>query len=125
VRGEQIVVECGRVTGVATGRGRIDTECVVLAAGVWSRELAATAGFELPVEPERRSMYVTEQAPQFPKRLPLTIDFSTSFYFHREGEAILFGGREQSLDDLAPHAAGRLPRLADLEVRHTLWGSTR
>ena len=121
-RVERIVVEGGRVTAVDTRRGRIETECVVLAAGIWSRELATTAGFDLPVEPERRFMYVTGAAPQFPERLPLTIDFSTSFYFHREGEAILFGGREQSLDELAPHAARRLPALADLDIRHTIWG---
>jgi sarcosine oxidase subunit beta len=119
---ERIVVVSGRVAGVETRRGRIETECVVLTAGIWSRELAATAGLDLPVEPERRFMYVTEKAPQFPERLPLTIDFSTSFYFHRESESILFGGREQSLDDLAPHAAGRLPALAELEVRHTISG---
>jgi sarcosine oxidase subunit beta len=110
------------VIGVETRRGRIDTDCIILTAGVWSRELAATAGFDLPVEPERRFMYVTGAAPDFPERLPLTIDFSTSFYFHREGESILFGGREQSLDELAPHAARRLPALAELEVRHTMWG---
>ena len=53
---ERIVVERDRVTGVETRRGRIETGCVVLTAGVWSRELAATAGFDLPVEPERRFM---------------------------------------------------------------------
>ena len=119
---DRIVARDGRVTGVETRRGRIDTDRVILTAGVWSRELAATAGFDLPVKPERRFMYVTGGAPDFPKQLPLTIDFSTSFYFHREGEGILFGGREQSLDELAPHAARRLPALAELEVRHTMWG---
>ena len=119
---QRIVVESGRVAGVETARGRVDTGCVVLTAGVWSRELAATAGLDLPVEPERRFMHVTGVAPGFPERLPLTIDFSTSFYFHREGEGILFGGREQSLDELAPQAARRLPALAELEVRHSIWG---
>jgi sarcosine oxidase subunit beta len=119
---ERIMVEGNRVRGVETARGRIETDCVVLTAGVWSRDLALTAGLDLPVEPERRFMYVTERAPRFPERLPITIDFSTSFYFHREGEAILFGGREQSLGDLAPHAARRLPALAELEVRHTISG---
>jgi sarcosine oxidase subunit beta len=119
---ERVVVEGGRVTGVESARGRIGTDRVILTAGVWSRELAATAGFDLPVEPERRFMYVTGEAPDFPERLPLTVDFSTSFYFHREGEGILFGGREQSLDDLAPKAARRVPSLAELDVRHTMWG---
>src|SRR5262249_8725186 len=63
---ERIVVEHGRVTGVQTANGRVETECVVLTAGVWSRELAATAGFDLPVQPERRFMYVTKEAPDFP-----------------------------------------------------------
>src|SRR5919204_1078109 len=117
---ERIVVEGGRVTGVKTARGWIDTDCVVLTAGVWSRELAATAGLDLPVEPERRFMHVTKDAPHFPERLPLTIDFGTSFYFHREGEGILFGGREQSLADLAPHAARRVPPLAQPEVRPSM-----
>ena len=119
---QRIIVEGNRVTGVETGHGRVDTGCVVLTAGVWSRELAATAGLDLPVEPERRFMYVTNSAPHFPERVPLTIDFSTSFYFHREREALLFGGRDQSLDDLVPHAARRVPALAELEVRHTIWG---
>jgi sarcosine oxidase, subunit beta len=117
---ERIALEGGRVVGVETVRGRIETDCVILTAGVWSRELAATAGFDLPVEPERRFMHVTEAAPEFPGRLPLTVDFGTSFYFHREGEAILFGGAE--LDELAPVAARRLPALAELELRHTMWG---
>jgi sarcosine oxidase subunit beta len=119
---ERIVVEGARVTGVETKRGRIDADRVVLTAGVWSRHLAARAGFDLPVQPERRFMYVTGKAPHFPERLPLTIDFSSSFYLHREGEGILFGGREQSLDDLAPQAVRRLPALAELEVRHTISG---
>jgi sarcosine oxidase subunit beta len=119
---ERIVVDSGRVAGVETKRGRIETDCVILTAGVWSRQLAATGGFDLSVQPERRAMYVTGKAPHFPERLPLTIDFSSSFYFHREGEALLFGGREQSLDELAPQAARRLPALADLEVRHTISG---
>jgi sarcosine oxidase subunit beta len=119
---EQIIVEGGRVAGVKTPSGRIGTDRVVLTAGVWSRALAATAELDLPVESERRFMHVTGEAPHFPKRLPLIIDFKTSFYFHREGDGILFGGREQSLDDLAPQAARRVPALAELGVRHSMWG---
>jgi sarcosine oxidase subunit beta len=113
----RILVDRGRVTGVETPRGVIATERVVLAAGVWSREL-----HDLPVEPERRFMFFTEDAPQFPRELPLTIDFATGFYFHREGAALALGGREQSLEELAPVAARRLPALEELGIRSSWWG---
>ncbi len=118
----RILVEDGRVAGVETTRGTIRTERVLLTAGVWSRELAATAGFDLPVTRERRFMFFTEEVPSFPRELPLTIDFSTGFYFHREGPSLAFGGREQSLEELAPVAARRVPALAELGVRSSWWG---
>jgi sarcosine oxidase, subunit beta len=113
----RIVCRRGRVTAVETERGRVATERVVLAAGVWSSELLA-----LPAERERRHMFFTAEAPGFPERLPLTIDFATGFYFHREGAALALGGREQSLEDFAPVAARRLPALEDLGVRSSSWG---
>jgi sarcosine oxidase subunit beta len=113
----RVLVEDGRVVGVETARGTVRTERVLLTAGVWSTEL-----FDLPVERERRFMFFTDDAPAFPRELPLTIDFSTGFYFHREGGGLAFGGREQTLEELAPVAARRLPALADLGVRSSWWG---
>ena len=95
---------------------------MILTAGVWSRELAATCGLDLPVTPERRYMFFTEDAPSFPARLPLTVDFGTGFYFHREGAGLAFGGREQSLEALAPVAARRLPALEELGIHSSWWG---
>jgi sarcosine oxidase subunit beta len=118
----RILVQDGAVVGLETARGLIRTEKVICAAGVWSPALVATAGFELPVEPERRWMFFTEDAPDFPQQLPLTIDFSTGFYFHREGGALTFGGREQSLEELAPIAVRRVPSLETIGVRSSWWG---
>ena len=118
----KILVSGGRVTGVETAQGVISTDRVICAAGVWSRELAATAGVDLPVDPEKRWMFFTEEAPAFPRELPLTIDFSTGFYFHREGDSLVFGGRQQSLEELAPHAVRRVPSLEDMAVRSSWWG---
>jgi sarcosine oxidase subunit beta len=118
----RIAVSNGQVTGVETERGTVATDRVVLAAGAWSGELSATAGFELPVEPERRYMFFTEATPAFPRELPLTIDFSTGFYFHREGDGLVFGGREKSLEELAPVATRRLPALEQIGVRSSWWG---
>lgn len=115
-----IDVEGGRVTGVATPRGRIATATVVCAAGAWSGEVASLAGVDLPVRGERRFMHYTPESGGLPRSLPLTVDFSTGFYFHSEGPGLVFGGREEALDDIAEHAMHRLPLLAELPVQ-TSW----
>jgi len=39
----------GRVVGAQTGRGTVQAEQIVLAAGAWSRELASSVGLQLPL----------------------------------------------------------------------------
>jgi sarcosine oxidase subunit beta len=119
---ERIVVLDGRIEAVETSDGRIETSCVVCCAGVWSPEIARTAGVEIPVVGEARHMWFTPSAGGLREEAPLTIDFSTSFYFHREGPGIAFGGREPSIEEVAEHAARRLPALADLPIQSTWWG---
>jgi sarcosine oxidase, subunit beta len=117
-----IAVDGGRIVGVETAEGRIDTDTVVCCAGVWSREVGALAGVSLPVEGEARSMWFTPQDGGLPEQVPLTIDFSSGFYFHREGPGLAFGGRERELEEIAEAASRRLPVLADLPVQSTWWG---
>ena len=117
-----IHVAGGRVVGVETERGRIATEIVVCCAGAWSAEVGAMAGVEIPVHGEPRWMFFTPEDGGLPERLPLTIDFTSGFYFHREGPGLVFGGREQTLEDLAEPAARRLPALVDLPVQSSWWG---
>lgn len=54
-----LVVEQDRVTGVVmTDGSKIRADIVVVCAGAWSRDLLATAGVEIPVEPVMRTVYV-------------------------------------------------------------------
>jgi glycine/D-amino acid oxidase-like deaminating enzyme len=117
-----IEVRAGRIEAVETSRGRIATGIVVCCAGMWSSEVGRLAGVELPVTGEARHMWFTPEDGGLPDRLPLTIDFSTGFYFHREGPGLAFGGRGRALEDVAEAAARRLPVLAELPVRSTWWG---
>lgn len=119
---EGIEVAGGRITGVVTSGGRIATGTVVCAAGVWSKEVAALAGLELPVQGEARWMHYTPRGEAFPALVPLTIDFTTGFYFHREGQGIAFGGREATLEELGGPATKRLPIIEELPVQSSWWG---
>jgi sarcosine oxidase subunit beta len=117
-----IVVRDGRIAGVETADGVVGTDTVICCAGMWSREVGAFAGVPLPVDGEARSMWFTPEDGGLPARLPLTIDFATGFYFHREGPGLAFGGRSRALEDVAEAAARRLPVLTELPVQSSWWG---
>ena len=111
---EGIDHEGGAITGVRTTAGTIATDTVVCAAGAWSREIGAMVGVDLPVTPERREIVVTEPVPGLDPRTPFTIDFATTFYFHREGPGLLMGISDP---ELLPDAVGRrAPGLSDVGV---------
>jgi sarcosine oxidase subunit beta len=86
-----IDVNGGAVTAVRTARGTVSTSTVICAAGPWSRAVAAMAGVDLPVQPVARPIWYTEPMPSRPDHVPMTIDFTTGFYFHSEGPGLLFG----------------------------------
>jgi glycine/D-amino acid oxidase-like deaminating enzyme len=81
----------GRVTAVRTSDGAIGCEVVVNAAGPWAGAVAALLGLDVPVQPYRRVVYVTEPFPLIPGPLPLTVDVGSGFYMRKEHENLLFG----------------------------------
>lgn len=91
-----IEVAEGRVRGVRTLEGEISTPLVFCCAGAWSAEVGRMAGVDLPVSPYRRHVFVTGPFPQVPRTNPMTVDFATSFYFHPEGDGVLFGMSDRS-----------------------------
>ena len=90
--------------------GTIEADTIVLAAGPWSGEVAATAGIALPVEPRRRSVFVFDCREALPL-LPLTIDPS-GVWFRPEGRFHIGG---------TTPAPGNDPAGAPLEVQHAEW----
>jgi sarcosine oxidase, subunit beta len=116
-------IERGRV--VAGGRV-IETDCLVCAAGTGSRALGELAGVELPVTPERRRIAYTGALPI--DEPPMTIDFASGFYFHREGPGLLFGTRDvcdtqdEWLERAAPLLRRRAPLLLDAPIAGGWWG---
>jgi sarcosine oxidase subunit beta len=124
-----IALDGSIVRGVETTLGSIETPTVVCAAGVWSPKLAHAVGLELPVEPYLREVGFTGPTAGLPDQIPLTVDFTSGFYFHREGPGLLFGmaDREQPagldaptdpawLESVMAVAERRLPSLLDMGI---------
>ncbi|PTM96774.1 NAD(P)/FAD-dependent oxidoreductase [Streptomyces sp. VMFN-G11Ma] len=80
-----------RVTAVHTDRGRIDCATVICTTGAWSARIGDMAGLHLPVRPVRRQLAFTEPLVPPAPRIPFTIDFTSSAYFHNSDDGLLFG----------------------------------
>ena len=71
----------GKVKSVKTSRGEIECGKVVLCAGAWARDLAKTAGVDLPVEPQKRQIVWAKSETDLPENLPMVIDLGSGFHF--------------------------------------------
>jgi sarcosine oxidase, subunit beta len=110
-----------------TDAGAIETGCLICAAGPWSREIGELAGVDLPVTPERRRIAYTGPI-GVDGEVPMTIDFATGFYFHREGPGLLFGTshvcatQDEWLERAEPVLRRRAPILLDAPIAGGWWG---
>jgi sarcosine oxidase subunit beta len=124
-----IEVDSGEIRAVRCGNATVRTSTVVCCAGAWSGAVGALAGVPLPVEPVLREIGYTAPVPGLPARIPMTIDFTTGFYFHREGPGLLFGMADRAqppgldvptdpdwLLSVLAVAARRAPLLGDLGI---------
>ncbi|MEU6674376.1 FAD-binding oxidoreductase [Streptomyces sp. NPDC046925] len=80
-----------RVRAVHTDRGTVACSTVICTAGAWSAGIGAMAGVSLPVRPVRRQLAFTERLSPPAPRIPFTIDFTSSAYFHNSDDGLLFG----------------------------------
>jgi len=132
-----IVVERGRVAGVLTPAGTIATRLVVNAAGPWAPLVGRMAGLELPVDPRRRHIFVTDAFDGIRHPLPLVTDTGSGFYCRSEQGAILMSPGDigevteyearvdwSVLELAVEKAVRRIPALEGAQVRHA-WAGLR
>ena len=79
-------LEGDRATVRTRGEGAISAAAVVLAAGAWSRDVAALAGVELPVHALRRQACLVKLATPPVSRLPLVLDRADPIAFRSDTE---------------------------------------
>ena len=81
----------GRICGVRTDRGDIETETVVLATGMWTRQLAATIGVNVPLQACEHFYVVTEPLGGVDATTPVLRDPGNYTYFKEETGKIMAG----------------------------------
>ncbi len=87
---EGFATEHGRVTGVKTDRGLHPASHVVIAAGAWSKPLAAELGDKVPLDTER-GYHIVLKDPELRPRLP-TLSAEDKFIATPMDEGIRFAG---------------------------------
>ncbi len=135
-----------RVTRIVTDHGTIRADAVVIAAGMWSRELGALCGVAVPAAAVEHQYLVSEPIPGAPRDLPTFRDPDNLVYMKPEVGGLAVGGwepdtvtfgedgvpadfRQQLLpsnfdrfERLATLAAKRVPALNEVGVRSLING---
>ncbi|MDT4939333.1 MAG: hypothetical protein QOG80_3004 [Pseudonocardiales bacterium] len=91
VRVLSLLQEDGRVTGVRTDRGDVAAEIVVLACGMWTRQLALDCGVSVPLHPVEHHYLLSNSSGQDLDNAPVTRDLDGTIYFRGDGDGILIG----------------------------------
>lgn len=88
---KRILVEAGRVVGAVTDQGEIKASKVVIAGGMWSRDLAASIGVSLPLHAAEHFYIVTEPITDLPKNLPVMFLGDECSYYKEDAGKLLLG----------------------------------
>lgn len=96
-----------RIRSVTTEHGDIEAETVILAAGMWSRELGAKLGLRIPACAVEHQYIVTEPVADDVSAFPTLRDPERLVYYKPDaGGRLVIGGYE---DDTEPFGAGGIP----------------
>jgi sarcosine oxidase subunit beta len=64
VTGLELAPNGASISAVLTDKGRIPTQCVVIAAGAWSGPVGKLAGIDIPVSPRKGTLVITTRVPE-------------------------------------------------------------
>ena len=143
----EIIAKNGTATGVRTATGQtITAENVVICGGMWSRQLGAKAGINLPLQAAEHYYLITDKIEGLNRDLPVLEDPKTYTYYREEvgglmlglfepgaapwkldgvPEDFAFGEIEPDWDRVGPHleaAYSRVPSALNVGVRKLFCG---
>ncbi len=96
VRVTALLERGGRAAGVSTTAGDIESETVVLCGGMWTAQLAASAGVSVPLHPVEHHYVLSNPVGRDIDALPVMRDPDGSIYCRGKGEALMLGAFQQT-----------------------------
>ena len=140
---DRVLTGNGKVTGVATSRGKVDSPIVVNCAGAWGRDLAVDLGIETPITFKRLDLAWMRQAPDGPTIKTAVTDVNANLVLRPDMGglflAVVYPDEQDEIEDpdvvptrpdvdehlsrLRPVLRHRLPALADAEYVGNLAGA--
>ncbi len=88
---KKILIKNKKIVGVETDQGKIDCEYVVLACGMWSRQIGEDIGVSVPLYPNEHFYVITEPIKNLPPDLPVLRDYNSCLYLKEDAGKILVG----------------------------------
>ncbi len=88
---EEILSNNGKISGVKVNGQTIDCEYIVLASGMWSRQIGEKVGVSIPLYPAEHFYIITEPIENLSKTLPVIRDFDNRTYIKEDAGKILVG----------------------------------
>ena len=88
---KEILTKKGRISGVRVNDQIIDCEYIVLASGMWSRQIGEKAGVSIPLYPAEHFYIITEPIKDLSNNLPVIRDFDNRTYIKEDAGKILVG----------------------------------
>ncbi|PPR54300.1 MAG: 4-methylaminobutanoate oxidase (formaldehyde-forming), partial [Alphaproteobacteria bacterium MarineAlpha5_Bin6] len=136
---KKILVKNNKIEGVETDKGKIDCEYVVLASGMWSRQIAADINVSIPLYPVEHFYILTEGIKNLNKALPVLRDYNHCLYIKEDAGKFLvgifepnakpaftntdkipndfsFGELPEDFDHFEPYLMHAIKRIPDLET---------
>lgn len=138
-RVSDLLIQGGRIDGVATDHGEIAAPAVIAATGQWSKDLFSRAHLDIPIQTEYHEVAILKNPPEMKTGGCACIDYALSVYFRSEGhDKTLVGAftgerdadpenfpqkaSQESLAALADVACKRIPRLEHAELVRGITG---
>ena len=102
-----ITLKNGAVHEVITEKGKIKTEIVVNAAGIWAPEIGKMVGVPIPIIPMEHQYIITKPIEGVPRGMTTMRDPDLLVYFREEVGGLIMGGYEHNP---IPWALDGIPR---------------